>query len=344
MITEELDDLGETRWDIEDFAFLNWVPEHQELSSARVKDIPVTQLGYSGEGDVEAELANCGGGTAEECHNAREKLALCSPAWGQSLRFLHRIQMYRNAVEAGALGFILAGEPGHPPPEGMIRKRQRGDIPAVSVSHEVARKYLEDGTDSGRFRMIVSNSVEEDRSGNVVCRLGGGNPGIAVCAHTDSWSTGAWDNASGVALMLELTATLNGEDLNHEVMLCFAGAEEFGLFGSRDFCQRHAPEIGLAINVDGVGLDGAEIQVRCSDRSLASIPPLKGIYSELPLTPWGDHFSFHAAGIPTMFMTSGGVTPIQHTREDSPKILNPEDLEASLFLLREIVTYEDSIL
>jgi Iap family predicted aminopeptidase len=250
--------------------------------------------------------------------------------------------MYRNAVEAGALGFILAGEAGHPPPGGMIRKRRRGDIPAVSVSHEVAKKYL--GKDSGRFRLIVSNTVEEARSGNVVCRIGGGTPGIVVCAHIDSWSPGAWDNASGVAVLLELATVLKGEDLNHEVMLCFAGAEEFGLFGSRDFCQRHAPEIGLAINVDGVGLDGAEIQVRCSDRSLAGIPPLRGIYSDLPLTPWGDHFSFHAAGIPTLFMTSGGITPIQHTQEDSPKILNPEDLEASLFLLREIVTYEDSIL
>ena len=343
-IIDELDRVGRGNIETEVFTFPNWIPVEQELIRVPDTRIPVSQLGYSGEGEVEAELAYCGGGSAPECRDASGKIALCSSEWGNSLQFLHRIQKYRNAVMAGAVGFILMGDAGHPPPEGMIRKRMRGDIPAVSLSHGVARKYLGDGKSGVRLRLRVRNTIRDDSSGNVIWRLGGEVPGIVLCAHMDSWTPGAWDNASGVATLLELAGVLSAQTFDHDVAICFTGGEEYGLFGSRDFCDRHASEFALAINVDGVGLGGAEVQVRCSDRILAGIPPLRGVYSDLPLTPWGDHFSFQQAGIPTLFLTSGGTNPVQHTREDSLKILNPQDLEASLVLLQEIVAYQAPIL
>lgn len=344
LIKEELDEIGGGTCEVEEFTFLNWIPVKQELVRIPDEEIPVTQLGYSAEGDIEAALAHCGSGTEEECRGASGKIALCSSDLDGSIHFLHRIQKYRNAVRSGAVGFVLAGDAGHPPPEGMIRKRERGDIPAVSISYDAARKYLVMDRDTIRLKMSVRNTVREEQSGNVVWRTGKERPGTLLCAHVDSWTPGAWDNASGIATLIELAHELRTRNSRSEITLCFAGCEEFGLFGSRDFCLRHAPEFGLAINVDGVGLDGAEMQVRCSDRGLAGIPPLKGTFSELTLTPWGDHFSFHKAGIPTLFVTSGGINPAQHTTEDSPKILNPQDLEASLILIREIVAYQDSIL
>ena len=341
LIIESLGEIDGGGCEVEEFPFLNWIPVKQSLAILPGTEIPVTQLGYSAVGKVETELADCGSGTKDECRGAGGKIALCSSGLDGSLRFLHRIQKYRNAVRAGALGFLLVGEAGHPPPEGMIRKRGRGSIPAVSLTHEAARKYLL-APGPVRLRMDVSNVIREDRSANVIWRTGGGHPGIVLCAHMDSWTPGAWDNASGIAVLLEMARELRNRDWGREIALCFTGCEEFGLFGSRDFCRRHASDFCLAVNVDGIGLGGAEIQVRCSDRDLAGIPPLKGIYSDLPLTPWGDHFSFQKSGVPALFVTSGGINPVQHTREDSPKILNPQDLEASLNLLSEIVAYQVS--
>jgi Zn-dependent M28 family amino/carboxypeptidase len=342
MIMEELNEISGGNCEVERFPFLNWIPVSQSLARLPGGEIPVTQLGYSAVGEVEAELTDCGTGTKEECRGARGKIALCSSGLDGSLQFLHRIQKYRNAVRAGALGFLLSGEAGHPPPEGMIRKRAKGDIPAVSLTHEAARKNLF-ARETVRLRMSVSNTVREDQSANVVWRTGRGHPGVVLCAHMDSWTPGAWDNASGTAVLLELASEFVKHDYAREITLCFTGCEEFGLFGSRDFCRRHAKDFRLAVNVDGVGLAGADIQVRCGERDLAGIPPLKGTYSELPLTPWGDHFSFQKSGVPSLFLTSGGINPVQHTREDSPKILNPQDLEASLNLINEIVAYQLSI-
>lgn len=328
----------------EGFDFLDWKPISQSFVSPGGEPIPALQLGFSPPGDITGEVHHCGCGSEDECEGSRGKLAVCSSGLEGSLRFLHRIQKYRNAVRAGALAFVLVGEPGHNPPLGIIRKRQLGQIPAVSVPHEAGRDLLDMGRADGRFRMATVSRTTTGRSRNVVWRMGGRRPGIVLSAHCDSWTQGAWDNASGVASLLVLADWLAGQEVAHDVAMCFTGAEEFGLFGSRHFCSRHPGEFAFAVNVDGVGLRGAELQARCSDQELAGMPPLKGVYSELPLTPWGDHFAFHRAGLRTVFLTSGGASPVQHTGEDTPDCINPTELGSSQALLQEMVAYLDSIL
>ncbi len=337
--------LGGWSVDAEEFGYLDWRPIRQSfLRYPKESAIPVQQLGYSPSGDLEGELVFCGGGSKEECRGAEDKMAACSSGWNESLMFLHRIEKYRNAVQAGAKAFILIGEPGHPIPQGIIRKRRHGQIPAIAVSHHNAEEFLDYGQNPATYRLFVENRSHRGKSRNIVGRLDGGRPGILLCAHCDSWTEGAWDNASGVATLLELARWIGNQNFEAEATVCLAGAEEFGLFGSRDFCSRHPGEFAFAINVDGVGLEGAELQARCSDPNLAKIPPLRGLFSELPLTPWGDHFSFHRAGIRTVFLTSGGTSPIQHTHEDRAERLNPKGLESALVVLQRIVTYLASIL
>lgn len=344
LILDHLDKLGSGSAAVESFDLLNWTPITGELAiTPGDAAVPVQQLGYSASATVEGQLAYCGGGTKDECRRARDRIALCSSEPEMSPGYLHRIEKYRNAVEAGAHAFILVGEAGHPAPFGIIRKRRCGAIPAVSVGYQAGRELLEREGTQHAARLKVLNKVVQDSSANVVWQLGRSDPATVFCAHYDSWTEGAWDNASGVAALLELALWLESQDLKRNVILCFSSGEELGLFGSMDFCARHAEQLSLAVNVDGVGYGGAELQARCSDPGLAKIPPLKGVFSQLPLTPWGDHWSFHRARVRTIFLTCGGPTPVQHTIEDKPDRLNPPDLEASLDLLRRIVAYSGSI-
>ncbi len=343
LILDRLNELGSGQAAVEPFELLNWAPISGELTVPPGVNLPIQQLGYSASGSIEGRLVYCGAGTREECGEARARLVLCSSEPETSPRFLHRIEKYRNAVEAGAKAFILIGEPGHPPPLGIVRKRRSGTIPAVSVGYQTGRQLLELEAAKHTARLSVLNRVYPDRSANVVWLSQGSEPATVFCAHYDSWTEGAWDNASGVATVLELGLWVSARNPKRKVVLCFSSAEELGLFGSIAFCAKRREGLSLAVNVDGVGYRGAEPQARCSDPSLAKIPPLKGVFSQLPLTPWGDHWSFHRAGVRSIFLTCGGPTPIQHTIEDTPDRLSPSDLQASLDVLRRIAAYFCSI-
>ncbi len=343
LVLDRLQRLNHGATEVDGFGFKNWTPLHQQLLSwPGDLELPVTQLGYSPSGCVEGGVAWCGGGTKEECRSGKGLMAVCSSTWESSAGFLHRIEKYRNACQAGSTAFILLGEPGHPTPMGIIRKRTPGTIPAVAMSYLDGRRLLDLATTEDGFRLRTESAISQGLSMNTVWRSGGKRPGTALCAHCDSWSEGAWDNASGVATLLHLAGWLTRHRPVKQVALCFTGAEEYGLFGSRELCSRHKDEFAVAISVDGLGL-GREVQVRCSDRRLASLPPLRGVFSDLPLTPWGDHWSFYQAGIPTLFLTSGGENPAQHTQEDSAQHLKQTDLESSFNLLCKIVAYLDSL-
>ncbi|MFX1446811.1 MAG: M28 family metallopeptidase [Promethearchaeota archaeon] len=75
-------------------------------------------------------------------------------------------------------------------------------------------------------------------------------------------SKGSIDNASGVSILIELAKILKTSPLNNlNVIFLFCGAEEWGLKGSQDFCQKHLKELkekydlnnSYNINIDMVG-------------------------------------------------------------------------------------------
>ncbi|MCB9760430.1 MAG: M20/M25/M40 family metallo-hydrolase [Alphaproteobacteria bacterium] len=77
---------------------------------------------------------------------------------------------------------------------------------------------------------------------------------LLVTAHHDSWFQGADDNASGVAVLLELARILSAEPAERTVRLAFFDQEETGATGSRRFF-RDFDEDGIigVINLDSVG-------------------------------------------------------------------------------------------
>lgn len=340
LVEQELKGIDGGRISIDEFSFDKWVPEKQSLKDPRGREIPVRQLGYSGPGQIRAPLRFCENGTKEDCQGAEGCIAVCSSGPGR-YKFLHRIKKYSNSLRAGALGFILVGNPGHGPPMGIIRKRKAGKVPAVSISYDESRKLRYDLAEE--HSLTVENRIVRSRTRNTSWVLDGREPGIILSAHCDSWGPGAWDNASGVALLLSVARRLLREKIEHKVHMVFTGAEEFGLWGSRRLAQLASQDYGFAINVDGVGLSGSSLQVRCSDMDLSRIPPLRNIYSSLPLTTSGDHWSFHKAGIRTLFVTCNGTNTVQHTDQDRPHCLSVDKLQSSIALIMEIIAYLDSI-
>jgi hypothetical protein len=88
-------------------------------------------------------------------------------------------------------------------------------------------------------------------------------PLLLICAHYDSTSEtaatlapGADDNASGIAVLLELARLLHGSALRRDILFAAFGGEEQGLFGSAECAEvakRERWPIELVINLDMVG-------------------------------------------------------------------------------------------
>jgi hypothetical protein len=75
-------------------------------------------------------------------------------------------------------------------------------------------------------------------------------------------SLGSIDNASGISILIELAKILNKNPLkNIDVLFLWCGAEEWGLWGSKQFCIKHFNELNeeydldksYNINIDMVG-------------------------------------------------------------------------------------------
>ncbi len=197
------------------------------------------------------------------------------------------------------------------------------------------------------FLLSYKGQASEQR--NVVATLPGTEPGngvIIVMAHYDnrpvedldgySRASGANDNASGVALLLETARIMSSREWNQTIMFIAMAAEEQGTFGSRHFAQNAFLDnlnILAAINYDAVGgRAGIPQMVRLFAHELRQSPAgelgrffeyVAGHY--LPTFPviildaldreerWGDHREFVHLGMPSIRVMES---------EEDPDLLN----------------------
>ncbi len=166
----------------------------------------------------------------------------------------------------------------------------------------------------------------EDRrhSRNIVAvKPGASGKQIVIGAHYDSVKAGrgAFDNASGVALMMQLADALRDEPTPYTLVFVAFGAEEVGLQGSAHYvaemsAQARADTV-LMINFDSVatgdrlycysGKDAAwpQLAFRSVARGLGTYfltsPGLNNDYPYGTTGDWSDHVAFHKAGIPYLY-------------------------------------------
>lgn len=165
-----------------------------------------------------------------------------------------------------------------------------------------------------RVRVRVDATTTGRVADNVVAELPGGSPVIMAGGHLDSVPEGPGinDNASGVALLLEVAERLRAAPRRATVRLGFWTAEEYGLLGSRryvaDLSRAERRRIRGYLNFDMVGspravpeiYDGSERLGRILRRAL----PRAGTVDQDDAS---DHTSFARVGIPTSGIYTGAL-------------------------------------
>lgn len=182
---------------------------------------------------------------------------------------------------------------------------------------------------------------------------------LIVSAHYDhlgmmgskTYFPGANDNASGVALLLELAAHYARPENQPSCSIAFLlfGAEEAGLIGSRYFVQH--PLVPLArikflLNLDllGTGEEGATVvNGRVHTAAFARLTALNEAQHYLPrLTARGraansDHFPFSEAGVPAFFLYTRGGSTAYHEVGDQPAALSLAGFAGAFGLARDFL-------
>ena len=167
--------------------------------------------------------------------------------------------------------------------------------------------------------------------------LGMGGPGSSSRAlDTVGVHHGADDNASGVALMIEIAEKLAAENTGHQrsiIFVAFTG-EEMGLLGSKYFVENMGIDpksVNLMVNLDMVGRmkEGNGVQVggvgtaaglRDTVFAYADTTQLSLSFTEEGYGP-SDHSSFYGKEIPVLFITTGAHLDY-HTPDDTSDKLN----------------------
>ena len=145
---------------------------------------------------------------------------------------------------------------------------------------------------------------------------------------------GADDNASGVAMMLEIARQLVGKNPQRTLIVAAFGAEEQGIIGSKYFVNHFPdtlPKPVLMVNLDMVGrlnekkrleingtgtFTGAEDLLNATPNpDSLQITMIKGGFGP------SDHTAFYGNNIPVLFFTTG-VHYDYHTPEDNAEKIN----------------------
>ena len=250
------------------------------------------------------------------------------------------------------------------------------NLPEIELAaNYILKKFKEYGLQPGSDNGTYIQEFEHEFPGkgkiklkNIIGIIPGTNPklseAVVVSAHYDhlglGWPdvrkgnkgkihNGADDNASGVAVMLELAKTL-GKSLKPArtiIFIAFSG-EEAGLLGSKYFVDNYKKFKILAdLNLDTVGrLFGKKIMILNGNTArewkfiFMGTEYTTGVASEIITQELdaSDQVSFIAKGIPAVQFFSGP-NKDYHKPTDTPDKIDAEGLVKVATVVREVLTY-----
>ncbi len=312
--------------------------------------------------DAEYPLEDLGAGTQENFRHAdlRGKVALVNAYEGPGTP-----EKARMAQSRGAAGMILITWPAPVKNVATYRafkgiwgnpdRTDKEDIPslcAVSVGHQDGlrlRKECRDGSVTVRLHgQCATGWVRLYEPVAVIRAPEPTEEFLLVTGHVDAWARGASDNATGVALMIELARYFHeapGQLKRNVVFVFYDGHEVLEATGSSCIAERFWDKFRdhgvMEMNIDSPGLVGAS-----SYRTFANfelMDDLKRIHEEiglgektqmLPITRDSDR-SYLALGLPGFLTVEDGESegpgiPFSwwcHTSEDTLDKLDGEMLE-----------------
>ena len=189
-------------------------------------------------------------------------------------------------------------------------------------------------------------TIQEGMLTNVLGMIPGAGPEtIIIGAHRDHFGrpaglffSGADDNASGTAVMLEVARALakSGMRPHRTILLVSFSGEENDLLGSRLYASRPIVPLNSTkamINIDHAGIGNGRLTVGVTglDKSVALEAGRTAEFTDkldvFGFFPGGDHVPFKEAGVPTITVVSGGVHPHFHQPTDTADTIDPEILK-----------------
>jgi aminopeptidase YwaD len=321
-------------------------------------------LPYSGNGNVKGTIQNLGYGIEapgllnnyEGIENLTNKILLINLS---SPDGIHPHSKYINYTDyktrikiaeskgASAIIFYNTDKTLKDPVFDLNMNVEAENIPVIFIQSKYLH-LLEEGT---QIELNVNLKKEEITGSNVVGFINNkATNTVVIGAHYDhighgeygnSRSTilpaihnGADDNASGVALMLELSKYLKEKPLqnNNYLFVAFSG-EELGLFGSKYFTQNPTIDLGKAnymLNFDMVGRldEQSRIALHGVGTSPTFEPLAKSISTgNLNITTSesgmgaSDHTSFYLKDLPVLHFYTGN-NPDYHKDTDDAHLIN----------------------
>ncbi len=162
---------------------------------------------------------------------------------------------------------------------------------------------------------------------------------------------GAQDNASGVAMLLDLAEYYSKNPQKHSIAFMFFYGEEAGLLGSRFYTQYPLfplEKIDFLINLDlvGTGDEGITVVNGTEQEYADYMKTLNEINDKLDLLPKikergkssnSDHAPFNDKGVKGVFIYTLGGKTYYHSPKDKPETLTFSGYESLFKLLTEFV-------
>jgi aminopeptidase YwaD len=181
------------------------------------------------------------------------------------------------------------------------------------------------------LKVNIKSKLIDFESRNIACFISGrkNDSTVVFTAHYDHlgglgnkvYFPGANDNASGVAMLLDLLNHYSKNQPEYRTVFIFFAGEEAGLLGSRFFVQSDAlklKSIRFLINLDLLGTGDDGIMVVNGAVHPSEFATLSNINKERQLVKEvrkrgkaanSDHYWFSEAGVPSFFIyTLGGVS------------------------------------
>lgn len=237
-------------------------------------------------------------------------------------------------------------------PKGTSGYYQEFTFKPKTDPHQEA-KYSTTNTDSTITGTNVLGFINNNASKTIVIgahydHLGFGSEGSLYREKDKAIHNGADDNASGVAVMLNLASKLkNTSTSNNYLFMAFSG-EEMGLLGSNYFVKNatiHLDSINYMLNMDMVGrlkkdstlaIYGVGTTPIFKQVINASNTKFKIIEKESGVGP-SDHTSFYLNDIPVLHFFTGQHEDY-HKPSDDSDLLNYEGMEAISNYIFDIIT------
>jgi Zn-dependent M28 family amino/carboxypeptidase len=198
----------------------------------------------------------------------------------------------------------------------IVRER---DPYLATQGHFYVRSYIHQTLSQWGTVTLHEFKVTHRSHQNLILDLPGSNPRLApilIGAHYDGvpGSPGADDNASGVAVLLELARFLQAHPAKHPVQLIAFDLEEYGLVGSEIYAKQLASQqqkIHLMLSLEMLGYCTQERHSQKYPPPLEKIYPDRGnfiaLIGNIPTIPamlyLGRHFN--RSGIPSQWLPAG---------------------------------------